>query len=121
MVVYVAGPYRNPSNWEIHRNIFVAETLAFEVWKAGMCALSPHLNTAHFQYALPDEVWLQGDLEMLRRCDALIVTMGWENSAGTRAEVAFAKSHDIPVFFTIAGLKRWAAEEVKRQQDREHD
>ena len=115
LVIYIAGPYRNPSNWEIHKNIFRAEELAFNVWAAGMSALSPHLNTAHFQYALPDEAWLDGDLAMLARCDAMIVTEGWKRSQGTQAEVAFAERWGIPVFFYLATLVDWAEAKITAQ------
>jgi hypothetical protein len=108
LVVYVAGPYRSPSNWTIHCNIFRAEALAFKVWEAGMSALSPHLNTAHFQNSLPDNVWLEGDLEMLSRCDALLCAPGWEDSKGTLAEIEFARKRCIPIFYRLDDLVVWA-------------
>lgn len=105
VVVYVAGPYRHRSNWKIAQNIRRAETLCLEVWAAGMVALSPHLNTEHFQYELPDEVWLEGDLELLRRCDVMLLVPGWEKSSGTRAEIKFANERGIPVFYDLDSLK----------------
>jgi len=104
VIIYVAGPYRNKSNWKIAQNIRKAEALCLEVWRAGMIALSPHLNTEHFQYELPDDVWLSGDLEMLRRCDAVLLVEGWESSNGTKAEVNFANDLGIPVFMRLDTL-----------------
>lgn len=106
-VIYIAGPYRGKDNWEIHQNVNRASALALEVWRLGAAALCPHANTAHFQFAAPDEVWLNGDLELLSRCDALIVTPDWEQSSGARAEVRFADENDIPVFFTLGTLARY--------------
>ena len=106
-VVYVAGPFRGKDHYEIHKNICAAETLALEVWKTENAALCPHLNTAHFQDTLPDHIWLDGDLEMLLRCDALILTPDWERSKGAQAERQFAIEHNIPVFTNILDLQVW--------------
>ena len=100
-VVYIAGPFRAPSAWEIEQNIRRAEALALEVWRAGITAICPHTNTRFYQGAAPDEVWLEGDLEILRRCDAVLLTEGWDESAGTLAEVAEAKRGKIPVFMEL--------------------
>jgi nucleoside 2-deoxyribosyltransferase len=104
-LVYIAGPFRGKNAWEIERNIRRAEELALEVWQAGFPAICPHTNTRFFQGAAPDEVWLKGDLEILRRCDVVLLVEGWEASAGTRAEIAFADEHDITVLETLADLK----------------
>jgi nucleoside 2-deoxyribosyltransferase len=106
-VVYVAGPFRGKDHYEIHTNICNAEALALKVWRLGAVALCPHLNTAHFQNAAPDDVWLDGDLELLRRCDAVIMTADWQRSSGATAEHAFAKQHGIPVFYSIYALQDW--------------
>ena len=97
-VVYIAGPFRAASAWEIEQNIRRAETLALEVWRSGIPAICPHTNTRFYQGAAPDEVWLEGDLEILRRCDALLLTEGWEDSTGTRGEVDEAHRKEITVF-----------------------
>jgi len=48
---------------------------------------------------LEENIWLNGDLEMVGRCDAVIVCPGWEESHGTKGEIAFAESHNIPVYY----------------------
>jgi nucleoside 2-deoxyribosyltransferase len=106
-VIYIAGPYRGPCAWDIECNIRRAETLALDVWRAGAVALCPHANTRHFQGAAPDDVWLRGDLELLDRCDAMILTDDWERSAGARAEVEFARRRGIPVFPSLDALRAW--------------
>lgn len=114
-LVYVAGPFRaitakgKNNCWQVQRNIMAAMELALEVWKTGHAALCPHANTMFFQDAdgIVDDVWLEGDLEMLRRCDAVLVTPDWQRSSGARAEVAKASEWGIPVFFNIEQLKAW--------------
>lgn len=118
-VVYVAGPYRartpgpggGYNHWAQEQNIRQAEDVALDVWRLGGAAVCPHLNTAHFQGALPDEVWLQGDLDILARCDAVMLVPGWEDSTGTRAEVAFADAHGIPTFEHLFELDYWLRNE----------
>lgn len=106
-VVYIAGPFRGPSAWDIECNIRAAETLALEVWRAGAAALCPHTNTRFFQNAAPDEVWLAGDLALLERCDAVLMTPDWQRSSGARAEHDLAKEHGIPVFYAIDEVRKW--------------
>ena len=106
-VVYIAGPYRGPNAWEIEQNIRRAEELALEVWKRGAMAHCPHTNTRHFQGALPDEVWLLGGLELLRRCDAVLLTPDWERSTGAREEVARAHAEALPVLHNLKELESW--------------
>lgn len=74
-VIYIIGPYRADIEREVVENIREAEKCAIEVWKAGGIALCPHMNTALFGGICPDEVWLEGDLELMRRCDAVYISM----------------------------------------------
>ena len=104
-VVYIAGPFRGKDHWEIAQNIREAETLALAVWRLGAAALCPHTNTAHFQGAAPDDVWLQGDLELLRRCDAVLATPRWRTSQGAVAEIQYAEQLRIPIFHTLDSLR----------------
>jgi hypothetical protein len=58
--------------------------------------------------AADDSLWLEGDLEMMRRCDAVICTDDWQRSEGARNEVGEAKRLGIPVFETVAQLRDWS-------------
>ena len=106
-VVYVAGPFRGPNSWEIENNIRRAETLALEVWRLGAACICPHTNTRFYQGAAPDQVWLEGDLELVTRCDALLMTPDWERSSGARAEEKLAQVLGIHVFLTLETLDAW--------------
>ncbi len=106
-VVYIAGPFRGPNAWEIEENIRRAERLALEVWRIGAAALCPHTNTRFFQGAADDAVWLDGDLELLKRCDAVLMTLDWNRSTGATAERRWAQTCGIPVFYLVADLQMW--------------
>jgi hypothetical protein len=106
-VIYVGGPFRGNSAWDIEENIRRAERLSLEVWRLGAACLCPHTNTRFFQGAAPDDVWLDGDLAMLHRCDGFLLTEDWSRSSGTRAEVKFCEDNGIPVFYNLDELKDW--------------
>jgi hypothetical protein len=114
-VVYVAGPFRCASkhvpgqqdSWGIQTNVMAAMAIGLEVWRMGAAAMIPHANTMFFQNAAPDHVWLDGDLAMLAKCDAVIMTSDWQRSSGARAEHEFAKERGIPVFYDADSLRGW--------------
>lgn len=106
-VVYVAGKFRGPNNWAIQQNVRRAEEMSLRVAELGAMPLCPHKNTQHFQGLLNDQFWLDGTLELLRRCDAVVLCEGWEDSLGTRGEVMEAKRLGIPVFEGTAALNEW--------------
>lgn len=105
MVVYIAGPFRATTAWGVEQNVRRAEQAALEVWRLGAAAVCPHMNTRHFHGVLADNVWLDGDIEILKRCDAVLMLDGWEESVGASAECGVAHSTNIPVFFDFAELK----------------
>lgn len=109
-LVYVAGPFRGPDSWAMESNIRRAEALALDAWRAGAAVICPHANTRFFQGSAPDSVWLDGDLEILRRCDAILLTPDWERSAGARAEKDEAERCGMAVLRDIEDLRAWLAE-----------
>ncbi len=106
-VIYIAGAFRAANAWEIEQNIRRAEGWALSVWRCGAVAVCPHTNTRFFQGAAPDDVWLKGYLELVRRCDAVLAVQGWENSSGSRREIALAAELGKPVFYSVGSLDTW--------------
>ena len=104
-VVYIAGPFRGKSSWDVEQNIRRAETLALEVWRLGAVALCPHTNTRFFDGAADDRIWLDGDMELLKRCDAVLLTADWARSTGASAEKEHAHAIGVPVLFSIEELR----------------
>lgn len=106
-VVYCAGPYRHATAFGRMQNIARAHALGLEVWKVGAVAMVPHSNTANYDGELPDEAYLDGDLAILERCDAVMLTPDWQRSSGARAEVEFAKALGLPIFESLGVLEYW--------------
>jgi hypothetical protein len=73
-----------------------------------MVAVCPHANSEGFEGECPDSVWLEGDLELMRRCDAVILVDGWQKSQGTLAEIDLAHAIGLPIFTSIDELVQWA-------------
>lgn len=106
-VVFIAGPYRGAHAWEIEQNIRRAESVALSVWMMGAVALCPHAMTRYYEGALSDDVWLRGDLELLSRCDAIMLVEGWRRSAGSRGEYESARTRGLPTFERLDMLRKW--------------
>ena len=104
-VVYLAAPYRAPTEFGVHQNIQAAERVALEVWRLGAVCICPHKNTGYFGGALPDATWLEGDKELIRRSDAVLVMGEWRSSQGARDEAYYAQSIGKPIFHSIEKLR----------------
>jgi len=92
-LVYIAGAFRNETYWGMYQNVRRAEQKALELWSQGYAVICPHLNTANFQGALPDRVWLEGCLEIVKRCDTIYMMRGYKLSEGSVKELKLA--HDL--------------------------
>ena len=108
-VIYIAGKYRGPNAWAIEQNIRAAEDLAALVWRMGLVALCPHANARHMlEGMIPDATALEGTLELMRRCDAVLLVSNWRDSIGARLEVEEAARIGRPVFGSLLDLVEWS-------------
>lgn len=101
-VIYISGKYRDKrGTYYVEQNIFSAKEYALFVWKNGAVALCPHLNTAFFDgaYGIQDRRWIEGDIELVNRCDAVWCIPGWSESIGAKAERDAAVMAGIPVLY----------------------
>jgi len=109
-VVYVAGPFRGNTPWDVECNVRRAEALALNVARVGAMPLTPHCNTRFFDGQLDDAFWLEGTMELLRRCDAVVLAPYWQLSEGTKGEIAEAEALNLPVFEELEALVAWLNE-----------
>ena len=106
-VIYVAGPFRGKTAWDVAENIRQAERLAIEVARAGAMPLCPHSNGGNFDGTCTDKFWLDGTQELLRRCDAVILTEDWERSVGAQGEHDLAEELGLPIFYDLDAMQAW--------------
>lgn len=98
-VVYIAGPYRaykKDGGFDIDkmfdRTMEMRKVLRKYLEK-GYAAIAPLTN--HFlldSATLEDEFWIAACKELVSRCDAIVMMQGYENSLGSKAELAYAIS-----------------------------
>jgi len=96
IVVYVAGPFRASTQWEIAENIRRAERYGLMVAENRAMPLIPHANTAHFHGLMDEQFWLDGTLDLLKRCDGAVFIPGWLRSRGCAREWSACDEHEIP-------------------------
>ena len=97
--VYIAGPFKGASAWEIENNVRKAEAIMLAVNAAGGAALAPHLQGRYMYGTLDEAAWLEVDFAWLEVAEALLVLPGSENSKGTQQEVVRAVELNIPIFY----------------------
>lgn len=103
-LLYIAGPFRAPTQEGVDLHIQAARHVGALANKKGFATIVPHANTAQMDRILPtigDDFWLSITMEMMRRCDGVVLVPGWSRSSGTMAEIAEAKRLRIPVFESV--------------------
>lgn len=115
-LVYVAGPYSAPTKAGRAANIKAAWLVGCQVATLGVYPVVPHMNTAHMDDLQDWQWWIDATLELMLRCNAVLMMEGWEKSRGARGEEAAAKRFGIPVFYKIEDLAAWAAEQMRWQE-----
>lgn len=97
-LIYIAGPYTAKTAWGIECNIHRAREVGALVAKFGAMPVIPHANTAHFDDIQPAQFFIEGTLELMKRCDGVVVLPNSDSSKGTQGEIALAKRLGIPVY-----------------------
>jgi len=111
-VIYVAGKYLGESDWETYLNVHHARLAAWRLWQEGWAVICPHSNTAFFggvgERNKDDpkgdwKKWINGDLEIIARCDAVYMLSNWRNSQGARIEHDKAVEVGLEILFEPDG------------------
>ena len=84
-IIYISGRYR--SKWGflgVALNIWRARRAAQRLWQENWTVICPHMNTAFFNGG--EGIYIRGDLEIVKRCDAIFMLKGWNTSIGAGEE-----------------------------------
>lgn len=104
MMLYVAGPItENKENGKtLQENLKQLSDISLELWRMGHAPINPGGNTDFidqpFNAGLNPEVFYEGDLVILGRCDGVVLTPDFHTSVGASREAAYAQSLGIPVY-----------------------
>ncbi len=126
-IVYIAGPFRADTAWEIAQNVRAAEQWGLHVATWGAIPIIPHSMYHLYHGTLSDEFWVDATLAVLRSFAlhsahfAVLVLdheLGerWRHSVGTVGEVAETQRRDCKVFFLnqTAVLEQWIKERINQ-------
>lgn len=98
-VIYVSGRYRGKSETEVFENIVKARGVAVKLWRDGWAVICPHTNSLFMGTRLGDKAFIEGDLEIVKRCDAIYMLRGWEQSRGAKRELEIAIETGLKVYY----------------------
>ena len=102
MWVYVSGPY---TGGDTAINVVNAIDAGFELREMGHVPIVPHLSHfMHMRRKKPYRFWMEFDLDLLARCDAIIRLPG--ESPGADEEVAAAEAAGKPVYYSLEAIPR---------------
>ena len=99
---YIAGCYSNNTYLHVEQNILDAKKAGVEAIARGYYPVIPHANTPHFEHVCIDKhpsFWYNGTMELLKRCDAIMIFGDWTTSQGTHNELEYAINHKMPTMF----------------------
>ena len=95
-IIYISGRYRARTIFGIAWNIWKARRAARRLWKDWV-VICPHMNTAFFTGG--EGMYIRGDIEIVKRCDAIFLLKGWTTSEGSGLEYRQAIESKLKVIF----------------------
>ena len=108
-VIYVSGKFSDDNKARMYENIKLAYKTTTELIKSGFSVVCPHTMGV-----LPDKdelfiydseidynTWLDNYVEIMKRCDGVLMLPNWTDSFGARYERDVALMYGIPVFYSI--------------------
>jgi hypothetical protein len=96
-IIYVAGAYSAPTEWQRHKNKEVASEAGLAIAKMGHFPLVPHKLGDKYYGEVDESMWIDGLLNiMLRAADGVLFLPSWFDSRGSKIELQFAEEHSIP-------------------------
>lgn len=100
-IAYIIGPYRAATIYGVHQNIQRAEKVGAILADSGAFPYIPHKNTAYLDGVANDDLWLDGNTEIIFRgiADFAVVLPEWTQSAGSLAEINLFKELELPVIY----------------------
>jgi nucleoside 2-deoxyribosyltransferase len=101
-IAYLAAPYSHPDPEVKKWRLETVAKIACALFKRGIWVFSPLTHNMTIDVNGINGTWQQWgefDLEMLSRCDKLIILKlpGWEESKGVQDEVEYAKKLGLPI------------------------
>lgn len=98
-LVYIIGAYSG----NVDENIQKAEDVSLRLIRDGFHVITPHKNTSGYENyedgVLTYRTWIEMDLNILSRCDAVFVMNNAKDSKGAQIEIEYAKKLGLKVMY----------------------
>ena len=117
-LIYLASPYAHPSGSVREARLEAVRHVCGKMVDEGKIVMSPlvYLGELAYKGVHPPQGWYAFDLQLLARCDELLVLQlpGWKDSKGVMVEIAGAQTRNIPI--SLMSLEEAALpEEILRE------
>ncbi len=100
-LVYLASPYAHPSAAVREARLEAVRYVCGQMVNQGRIVMSPlvYLGELAYKGVHPPQGWYAFDLQLLARCDEMLVLQlpGWEDSRGVLVEIAGAQTKGMPI------------------------
>ena len=97
-LAYIIGPLTASSIHNRILNIRKAEELSIALWSAGYAVICPHLNSGLLQGACHEQDFIDGYIEILKRCDFAVVSSEQAHNKNSIIETEYCIDNNIPVY-----------------------
>ncbi len=95
LLVYIAGAYTAPDDWQRALNVARAEALALRVLEAGHHPVCTHTMARHWFGRVPEDVAIAWCDALLRASHVAVFDAGWQQSPGSVREHAICLAEGI--------------------------
>lgn len=100
-MAYLSAPMSAPDALTRIFHYLAAKRASHELWEAEVLHYCPHTNSPAIGGTdVAYESWMAMDLEVLRRCDFIVMAGNWSESLGCRRELAMAMHLGLPVAYS---------------------
>ena len=98
-MIYLASPYYHPDGLIMKTRFLLAKQVTQILVDREVWVYSPILHNHPLELDKPHEFWMRFDLDVLRRCDSLLVLAipGWKESKGVGIEISVAKQLNMSI------------------------
>ena len=105
-LIYISGPISASARYIEYDNCLHARQWAQMVMEIGAAVHCPHLvYLCGLIDILEWEDFLAMDIEIIRRCDAVLMIGPWQGSKGCVEEYNAAQKFGIPIFTTLSQVR----------------
>lgn len=100
-MIYLASPYYHPDPLIMKTRYLLAKQATVGLLSQDIWVYSPIVHNHPLEMIREHEFWMRYDLDMLRRCDSLLVLdiPGWKESKGVGIEIDIAKQLGMGIDF----------------------